>query len=794
MNWRKARRVGAVVTLFAFNLAGAEPNTATRDAIDTLILQGERSRQAGCLHEAEAAFRGVLSAAEQLAEPRAEALATGLLGNVYLLQRRYATAKPLLEQALQASERHFWPGLAALQANYLGNLHADQRQIDRARRYYEKSLAGSVKAGDQALIVQATLNLARLAKAEEDADQAWRLLKEGHAGLAAIDSISDRTALALQTGYEALTLEHRDGINETARIELVNEALNTALDLALKYSDQRSESLAKGYQAQLYESRNRAADALTLTGQAADIAQRIDAKDLLLQWEWQRGRLLKAMGKLESALAAYRRAVDHIQAIRQDIPVVYHQGRSSFRETLEPVYQGLADLLLQQGKQVGDEERRQILRETRQTVELLKRTELEDYFHNRCAFQSRPAVRLEEIAPKTATIYPILLPDRLELLLSIGAEIYQRTVPVVAPEVRKKARSYAKRLRRRMPAYQGDGRQLYDWLIAPLETLLIRHEIDTLVIVPDGELRLVPLAALFDGEAYLIERYAGGTSPGLTLFDPQPLQRKEMSTLLAGLSRPGPVIKELPLPQLQRLVYSVMRQSRTRPSDVSTRGSGALDAKSRQTVPTIASLSPQRIQVLLNDPLILEKSQRALSLPGVEKEINTLAKLLPSSTLVDEHFVGQRLHEEILKAPYRVVHIASHGYFGHSSEQSFVMTYDQVLTMDELETLLLSDKIGESPIELLTLSACQTAEGDDRSPLGLSGMALKTNVRSVLGSLWPVSDEATVQLMHGFYRRLNSTDVSKARALQQAQIEVLRDRKRGHPFYWSPFILVGNWL
>jgi CHAT domain-containing protein len=268
-----------------------------------------------------------------------------------------------------------------------------------------------------------------------------------------------------------------------------------------------------------------------------------------------------------------------------------------------------------------------------------------------------------------------------------------------------------------------------------------------------------------------------------------------MSTLLAGLSRPGPaVVKDLPFPQLQRLVYSVIRQTQTRPSGVPTRGSDGIDAKDLQADTPIAALSPQRIQELLNDPLILEKSQQALSLPGVEKEIGTLAKLLPSSALVDEHFVGQRLHEEILKAQYRVVHIASHGYFGHSSDKSFVMTYDQVLTMDELETLLLSDKFGESPVELLTLSACQTAEGDDRSPLGLSGMALKTNVRSVLGSLWPVSDEATVQLMQAFYRRLNAMDVSKAQALQQAQIELLRDGKRSHPFYWSPFILVGNWL
>ncbi len=90
------------------------------------------------------------------------------------------------------------------------------------------------------------------------------------------------------------------------------------------------------------------------------------------------------------------------------------------------------------------------------------------------------------------------------------------------------------------------------------------------------------------------------------------------------------------------------------------------------------------------------------------------------------------------------------------------------------------------PVELLTLSACQTAEGDDRAPLGLSGIALKARVRSALGSLWPVSDDAAAELMAGLYRNLGQGGASKAEALRQAQL--------AHPFFWAPFVLVGNWL
>ncbi len=779
--------------LLGFNQAGAEQQ-ATLDTINALIIKGETYRQTGHLSEAEAAFSRALSAAEQLSQPRAQALTTGLLGYIYLQQRRYPQAKPLLEQAVKIAAQHHWPGLAALHSNFLGNYHASQRQSEAARGYYANSLEWALQAQDPALAVQAKLNLARLANAENAADEAWKLLQEAHAALAMIDSDSDRATFSLQIGYQALTLKPTATFDQTTRIELAYRSLNTAFDLAAQHSDQRTQSLSQGYLGQLYESQSRFADALVFTDQAADIAQRIDAKELLVQWEWQRGRVLKALGQPKTALAAYRRAVDHIQAIRQDIPVDYHQGRSSFRETLEPVYLGLADLLLQQRGQIDASEMGGILRETRQTVELIKKTELEDYFHNRCAIQTLAEVNLEGIAPKTAIIYPIILPDRLEILVGIGTDIHHRTVPVAATSVRQSARSLAKQLRRRLPKYKKFANQLYNWLIAPVEDLLESHEIDTLVVVPDGELRLVPLAALYDGKDYLIERYAVVTSPGLTLFDPKPIPRTGIKTLLAGLSQPGPVVRSLPFPRLQRLVSSVVAQAGDRSVTENTRDISDLFVTRNQTDSQSAALTPEKIQELLNDPVILKKSQQALALPGVEREINKLSDLLPSTNLLNEAFVKQRLSQEILNSPYRIVHIASHGVFGHSSDQSFILTYDRILTMDQLENLLLSDKFSDSPIELLTLSACQTAEGDDRSPLGLSGVALKTKVRSVLGSLWPVSDKATVQLMLTFYQQLNLASLTKAQALQQAQKEVLNSRTWSHPYYWSPFILIGNWL
>ena len=100
----------------------------------------------------------------------------------------------------------------------------------------------------------------------------------------------------------------------------------------------------------------------------------------------------------------------------------------------------------------------------------------------------------------------------------------------------------------------------------------------------------------------------------------------------------------------------------------------------------------------------------------------------------------------------------------------------------------------DNPIELLTLSACQTALGDERAALGLAGVAIKTGAQSVLASLWFVNDESTTLLMQEFYRQLQKPDMTKAKALQQAQIKVATEQRFRHPAYWAAFLLIGNWL
>ena len=124
-----------------------------------------------------------------------------------------------------------------------------------------------------------------------------------------------------------------------------------------------------------------------------------------------------------------------------------------------------------------------------------------------------------------------------------------------------------------------------------------------------------------------------------------------------------------------------------------------------------------------------------------------------------------------------------------------MLTYDGKLTLDNLEALIRPSQYRGKPVELLVLSACQTAAGDDRAALGLAGVAVKAGARSALASLWSVNDQSTSALITEVYHQLREhPTISKARALQAAQIKLLDDRRYRHPCYWAPYLLIGNWL
>ncbi len=768
---------------FGVALALLASAVAAQSDLVSPLRQGTAYRQQGDLNLAIETLAGAM---QQASDPKLKARIGGELGVAYYQAHRYEQAEPLLKQAYQSATE---PAERLRYAVDLGNLYAARRQTGEALRHYSE--AREQAEADAGVAVSAGLNLARLAAETERLPRLAALALE----IAQVSDSRERARYYLNLGYQARVLG-------APALRLAYESLEQARRLTSGGGDRVAAEALDGL-AQLYEEQHRDADALELTERAIAGLRGAEARDLMVNLEWRRGRVLRRLGQGGPALRAYQRAVDHIEAIRQDIPVEYTDGRSSFRETLEPVYLGLADLLLLQAEGAAPEQQAQLMRQARDAVELIKQTELEDFLGDRCLTEAVSAAT-RTIPAGTAVLYPIILPERLELLVETAGGLQRRTVKVAAEQLRTESQRLARAMRN-LGAYEQGSQQIHSWLIAPIESLLASQRIDTVVIVPDGVLRLLPFAALHDGKQFMAEKYAVAVVPGLTLTRVASPDRRERKTLLAGLSEPGPVVDKLPV----GFADAILESASARPA-ASDSASRALVLRStrafalRAAAPSVAppADAEQRKAGPVRDAAGAAarpaadgaRLRQLLALPGVKGEIDALGQMTRNQTLFNQEFTLAALQRELTAENHGIVHIASHGFFGGTADTSFIMAFDDVLTMDGLQGLLRSEILRKNPIELLTLSACETAEGDDRSPLGMSGAALKARAGSVLGSLWPVSDEAAKSMMRTFYQGLAGERGSKIKALQKAQRQLIESTDMWHPFFWAPFILIGNWL
>ncbi len=515
------------------------------------------------------------------------------------------------------------------------------------------------------------------------------------------------------------------------------KAYQTAATTADAMGDVSSSSYAYGFEGHISELRRDFDTALQLTRRAMLQAQKMRSNEIMYRWEWQTGRILNAQGNKPDAILAYKRAKELLQNVRNDIALAHGNQRNSgsFRHSVGPLYFELADLLLETSgdHNAGEERLAAALREARETVELLKGAELEDFFKDNCVniIRQQKQRSVDQFTQnKTAVIYIIPLKDRTELLVTLpGARLRRIVVPHGEAEVSKVVLTYRKKLTYFADdEYLVSARLLYDWLIRPLEPTLTEAGIETLAFVPDGSLRSVPMAALDDGEKHLIEKYGIAVTPGLDLMESGGVDRSAQGRLLlSGLS-----------------------------------------------------VGRRNFPALYNVPIELEHVRQAFG---------------GGTTLLDDKFVPLNIRSELNTNP-SVVHIASHGHFGGTKDDTYLLTFGDNLTLDDVEKLIRPLQFNGKPVELLTLSACQTAEGDDRAALGLAGIAVKAGARSALATLWCVNDRATSEIITRFYQELHDhPEINKAQALRRAQVAMINHPNPAfhHPFLWAPYLIIGNW-
>jgi CHAT domain-containing protein len=656
------------------------------------------------------------------------------LGAALVLTQEAPRAEELLRAALASAQADHDSALAAAILNDLGNLHVLEEQFPAASQSYAESL-GLIAPGDRSgLKARVLVNAAAAASRSGENDKAVDLNKRALEEIQSLDASHAKAFLLLTAGQTERQIVGGGKVTAEATNRALVQAqqfFQEALQVSEAIEDRPMQSYALGSLAELYEQDGQADTALKLSRRAAFAAQEASRPEALFRWEWQAGRLLRKKGDLDGAIAAYRRALQSLQSIRSDVSGGFGNapGKRNFREAVGPLFYELADALLVQAKAAASPPRQQeLLSEARDTVEQLKTAELDDYLCDECVdLQRLKARRIEAIDPRSAVIYLISFPDRTEILLGLASGLQRFTVGVTAGELTAQVREFRHNLETRTTyGYLAQAQQLYEWLIRPVRGALAGRGIDTLVFVPDGALRTVPLAALHDGERFLIEELAVAVVPGLSLIDPKALERREARVLLNGLSK---------------------------------------------------------------------SVQGYLPLDFVTDELRRIDQTYAGQTLLDEAFTLAELQKKMREEQFSIVHIASHGQFNRDVRKTFVLTYDNKLTLNDLEFAIRPSQYRGRPVEMLVLSACQTAAGDDRAALGLAGVAVKAGARSALASLWFVNDQSTSALTTEFYQQLRQKPpLSKARALQAAQVKLLGDRRYRHPCYWSPYLIIGNWL
>ncbi len=564
--------------------------------------------------------------------------------------------------------------------------------------------------------IDASLNLLDLLTITQQTDVAREL---------AIALASDIDGLPLSLGkiYAGVNLASKAmALGDKSYSREIKNILTSAREQAEKLNSERAKAYTVGELGHYYEQQQQWQEASKFTQEAILLAQNARATDIAANWYWQQGRILKARGETDKAIASYEQGVDTLQSLRRDLVAIDSDVRFDYRDRVEPVYRQYVQLLLTEVDNLPPQTQQEHLQKSRKAIEALQLAELENYFREACVvYQPK---EIESIDPTAAVIYPILLEDRLEVILSLPNEPLQHYGNSLISQAREQIfRDINQTLN---PVFLSEevippARQLYDWLIRPGKVSLQQQNIKTIVFVLDDLLRSIPMSVLYDGENYLVEQYNIALTPGLQLLTSTNNATK-YKTLTGGLTA------------------------------------------ARQGFPP---------------------------LPKVESELVQINSLVPSEILIDDRFTRSNFQTQIERESFSTVHLATHGQFSSNAEDTFLLTWGDKINVKDIGNLVQNK--GENPIELLVLSACETAAGDRRAALGIAGVAVRSGARSTVATLWAVRDDSTALLMSEFYRRLVQPGSTKAEALRQAQLSLIDNPKYNHPYYWSSFVLIGNW-
>jgi CHAT domain-containing protein len=463
----------------------------------------------------------------------------------------------------------------------------------------------------------------------------------------------------------------------------------------------------------------------------------------------------KAKEQLQKVIDAYDSAVNYLQLVRQ-----YSGVSSSFGKEVEKFYLEWADLLLQLAKLEQNQEKQQALFKTAiNGLELFNKAELQNYFQDECVTEKLADKDKVKAWPQyTAVLYIFLLDDRVELLVNSNDHVQRFSVAEgFTPEELKKE---ASQLEKAIKYITNRSSQMREECTMVGRLAFEKCEVET----------------EYDYRPHVKKIYNGLFTEALT-------------NAIEWLRGKGTLII-VPVAKEDRLFgapFAALYNERTKKyliEEYALVVSYSSKAGMQAAIPKISQ-----------DDLALLNGLTTVGLPKIGEQLRDISQLLINSDdpLIDAAFTVSNVETKLEGKSYSILHFATHGVFGGTPDNIYLVALNELLTLNHLETLLNGMN---SPLKLLTLSACESALGNENSRMGLAGVAVKAGSLSALGTLWKVVDDSTAKLMVKFYQEAVKTTAAKA--LQTSQLLLLNTITEGvvenvsDPYYWAAFTLIGG--
>jgi CHAT domain-containing protein len=735
------------------------------------------------------------------------------IATIYLSQGKYAQALEFYKSSLKLAEDASEFRKAAITGSNIGSVYKAIGQYDRALEYYQKALKEVQRLGDRQ---SESVFLSNIGSIYSDKGKVQRSLDYYQQAYKIHQELNDIPAQASTLSNIALAY------SELRQNDKALEIYDQVLTLLKKANNISTEAIALSNIGGIYADLKRYPEAINFYQQAATIHQQLGemaGESMALS---RLGKLFESTSQPELAILFYKQSVNLREQLRKELRSLSQAEQKIFANKVAQTYRDLADILLKENRVL----------EAQQVLDLLKVQELDDYLknvrgnvntargislleperrfltdynaiqnrmvqssqeaieilkittENRTAPQSQklqeliqikqrasqqlntyiqnPAVvsilqqvtgsgssevnlqqfaslqkNLQQLSQKSAILYPLILEDRLELILvPAKGDVIRRTVNVKREAINQTILNFRSEVRDPSSLdVMGAAQQLHQWLIAPIAEDLQKAGVETIIYAPDGQLRYLPIAALHDGKQWLVERYAINTITAASLTKLSDRRSNQPLRVLAGAFITG------------RYIFDVNGES-----------------------------------------------FNFAGLPFAGKEIENLTDKLPNSAkLVDRNFSVKSTVDKFKN--YNIIHLATHAAFVTGEpEDSFVLFGDgSRASLRDVATWSLQN------VDLVILSACETGLGsrlgNGTEIMGFGYQMEYAGAKAAIASLWQVSDGGTQALMDHFYTILSEPQITKAAVLAKAQRSLIKNASEfSHPYYWSPFILIGNGL